>query len=116
MPRDVTRDRSWGWSRDSVSWERLQAPFPGLPLWRAWAAHEGRRGVEGSMCHNHWNSPYHPRQAGLSCGTHKWLILSEMAGHGAQVERWETVYLGKAGKRVWEIAVSQGGHLCLPSV
>ena len=58
----------------------------------------------------------HPRQAGLSCGTHKWLILSEMAGHGAQVERLETVYLGKAGKRVWEIAVSQGGHLCLPSV
>lgn len=58
----------------------------------------------------------HPRQVGLSYGIHKWLILSEMAGHGAQVERLETVCLGKAGKRVWEIAVSQGGHLCLPSV
>ena len=58
----------------------------------------------------------HPGQAGLPCGTHKWLILSEMAGHQAQKERLGTVYLGKAGKRVWEIAVSHGGHLRLPSV
>ena len=58
----------------------------------------------------------HPRQAGLPCGTHKWLILSETAGHRAQEERLETVYPGKAGKRVWEIAVSQGGPLHLPPV
>lgn len=82
----VTCDRSWGWGRDSVSWERLQVPFPGLSLWRAWAAHEGRMGVESSRVPWSLELPLPaPRQAGLFCVKgrnlcREWLMGRPFAG------------------------------------
>lgn len=82
----VTCDRSWEWGGDSVSWERLQVPFPGLSLWRAWAAHEGRMGVESSRVPWSLELPLPaPRQAGLFCvkgiNLHRqWLMGRPFAG------------------------------------